>query len=730
MKKEIKLSVENTSDYVWYLYGRGRELMNKNEYALAYDYFLSAYEKAEKLEMFETEKEETLMILEEVANTAANAGKYQDALKYRQKHLQILKKYHKKDTEEIIYAMDRLATIYENIGNDEEEFKLREIIYFKSKDFYGETSEEAISAGVNYRISHSNFPGFKKKLKKLDESFKNIAEKILDEYCNSPNYKDEKIFNTVKEKVLNLTNWINETEDEEKSNEFNKKLLDLAREVYSQKNSPELIPFLDNATLYVSNEECYKFCKEAFEIKKANAKTDEDMISAWQDYLRDCELCDKEAEKRKAEKEVSSIRKNILEKLKNKEKEVTGEELVKILKEESDVLHDLEDIEGEIACQRKIVEVVKAETLEESLQAKEKIAELLSVYFDKTESIEILKEVWNIRVKNHDSYDNLFSVLFARISVCRDFEKYEEALSVIKEGIEKIYASASPKQAMALKEGLIDCLDDLELYDEELKERTLLSVMYRDYYGKTSGVAAEIMAEEASVAKKAGKLDYALKLRKEIIEIFIENYGEFSIYTVEEKLRYIATLCLADNVREALELTQKINLSKPMLVSNNFLYLQQRIQATIDACLLLINTNVQEFQWEKEIREETLNLLSINWLSGIFDLKQKTLINFWKEAYKKDFKSTEEKSVPWKTEKEYGRDGFWIKVLTKDLMLYYADGYKDYIFYDEIGWEEFGFQPKLGHDIDYDKISEDEVLEYVWEHQCNIKMFFSPRPWE
>lgn len=77
-----------------------------------------------------------------------------------------------------------------------------------------------------------------------------------------------------------------------------------------------------------------------------------------------------------------------------------------------------------------------------------------------------------------------------------------------------------------------------------------------------------------------------------------------------------------------------------------------------------------------------------------------------------------------------GRTGFWIRSEDDLAVIYYADGYNDYIFNTKAGWKKFGFQSKLGWDMGYDKVSEQEAYEAVQTFGYNEDAFVSPRPWE
>ena len=87
-------------------------------------------------------------------------------------------------------------------------------------------------------------------------------------------------------------------------------------------------------------------------------------------------------------------------------------------------------------------------------------------------------------------------------------------------------------------------------------------------------------------------------------------------------------------------------------------------------------------------------------------------------------------NIPVDSEVQGGRTGFWARVGSDYAILYYADGYTDYIFNAEKGWEKFNFQPQLGWDMEYDKVSEKFALEQAWKFGYNLQKFFAPRPWE
>ena len=179
-------------------------------------------------------------------------------------------------------------------------------------------------------------------------------------------------------------------------------------------------------------------------------------------------------------------------------------------------------------------------------------------------------------------------------------------------------------------------------------------------------------------------------------------------------------------------MVDKLNGYHPLMKSENVIDANNDAKAMLDACLLLLHTQKAPSSPEKVIREKTLNAIKVDNLSEIASIKQEMLIGLWEKNHgeKNDESQDEHRAVPWETQPRKNRDGYWVRAEDDLAVLYYADGYSDYIYNTDEGWKDCKFQSKLGNDADYDKISEADALEYAWYFEYNIRRFFSPRPWE
>lgn len=734
MKNAKRTVRENSAACAKFRYICGVEFMRKIESPLAYSYFRNAYENMEKTVPLDESDPKYLNVLAELENAASNAGHYLDVVEYRKQYLAVTKKCYGKNSPEVIFPMRNLALAYRDVKNDDEERKMRELVFLKCKSLYGETDLRTIGAWGEYCLSLMVFPSASKMLAEQQSEMLQMIQKLLSQYEESPERKDEEAFFQMSCAADTLMEYLLSEDYEEEIRNIGKTLLKFAREVYPPE-SDELISYARNLLFSAESEEIVNFLKEILESRKKHAETKEELMEILEEFagLQGIESMEGEADR--CEAEIRAIREKDLNELHQYLAGENGQESLSALLDMAELLEKLGRYDEELACWRKIISLMGEEITEEYLDAKEREARVLSNLSDE-ESLRVWKEIWDVCCKNRKFRKRLFRLVKDRVWECRNFDKLEDALLAAQDGWDELWSEATPLEAIALRERIADCLSDLHRYEDELTEYSTITSMCREYYGETSEVTAQFMAHEADAAEKAGQEKHAIELRKQIYQIYRDNHGEFCPSTVYAYHRWIRTLCFAEKVKEALkyqrEMVDKLNGYHPLMKSENVIDANNDAKAMLDACLLLLHTQKSSSSSEKVIREKTLNVIKVENLSEIASIKQELLIGLWEKAHgeKNDESQDEHRAVPWETQPRKNRDGYWVRAEDDLAVLYYADGYSDYIFNTDEGWKDCKFQPKLGNDADYDKISEADALEYAWRFEYNIRNFFSPRTWE
>ena len=730
MKNAKKTVRENSAACAEFRYICGVEFMRKTESPLAYSYFRNAYENMEKTVLMDESDPKYLNVLAELENAASNAGHYLDVVEYRKQYLAVTRKCYGKNSPEVIFPMRHLALAYRDVKNDDEERKMRELVFLKCKSLYGEADLRTIGAWGEYCLSLMAFPSASKMLAEQQSGMLQMIQKLLSQYEESSERKDEEAFLQMSCAVDTLMEYLLTEDYKEESRNIGKTLLKFARGVYPPE-SDELISYARNLVFSAESEEIVNFLKETLESRKKHAETKEELMEILEEFagLQGIESMEEEADR--CEAEIRAIREKDLNELRQCLAGANGQELLSALLDMAELLEKLGRFDEELACWRKIIPLMGEEITEEYLDAKEREARVLSNLRDE-ESLRVWKEIWDVCCKNRKFRKRLFRLVKDRVWECRNFDKLEDALLAAQDGWDELWSEASPLEALAIRERIADCLGDLHRYEDELNEYSTITSMCREYYGETSEVTAEFMACEADAAEKAGKVKHAIELRKRVYQIYRDNHGEINSTTVVSYHKWIRSLCLAGKVKDALkyqrEMVDKLAAYHPLMKSENVIDTSNDAQAMLDACLLLFHTQKSLSSREKAIREKTLDAIKDEDISEIPSIKQELLVGLWEEAYGE--KQDDPQHIPWETEMGNSRSGFWARVETDMVLLYYANEYNDYIFNEDDGWKKYGFQAKLGWDGEYDKISEDAAIRLLWNFEYNIGKFFSPRPWE
>ena len=729
--KNVKKSVgENSAAYAEFRYICGVEFMREIESPLACSYFRNAYENMEKTAPLDESDPKYLNILDRLEEAASNAGRYLDVVEYRKRHLAVTKKCYGKNAPEVIFSMRLLALAYKDVKNDDEERKMRELVFLKCKSLYGEADLRTIGAWGEYCLSLMVFPSASKMLAEQQSGMLRVAKQLMSQYEESSERKDEKAFYQMSCAVDTLKEYLSTENYKEEIRDIDRSLLKFAREVYPLQ-SDELYTYIKNLAYSAEDEESTRMIEEILDYRKKHAASKEDLIEALEEFASFHGIMSREEEADKTEDEIRAMREKDLCELRQSLADANGNEPVSALVDEADLLNKLGRYDEELACWRKVISLMGEEITEEYLDAKEREAHLLS-FLQNEESISVWKEMWDICCKNKKFRKRLFSITKSLVWEYREFDKFEDALLAAQEGWDELWIEATPLEAISLRERIANCLSDLHRYEDEMTEYNTIASMYREYYGETSESTVAFMAREAHAAEKAGKVKYAIELRKQVYQIYRDNHGEINPSTVFSYHRWIRSLCLAGKVKDALkyqrEMVDKLTAYHPLMKSQNVIDINDDAQAMLDACLLLFHTQKSLSSREKAIREKTLDAIKDEDISEITPLKQELLVGLWEEAHGE--KQDDPQHIPWETEMGNSRSGFWARVETDMVLLYYADEYNDYIFNADTGWKKYGFQAKLGWDGEYDKISEDAAIRLIWNFEYNIGKFFSPRPWE
>jgi len=729
--KNVKKSVgENSAAYAEFRYICGVKFMREIESPLACSYFRNAYENMMKTVPVDESAPKYLNILDGLEEAASNAGRYLDVVEYRKRHLAVTKKCYGKNAPELIFSMRLLALAYKDVKNDDEERKMRELVFLKCKSLYGEADLRTIGAWGEYCLSLMVFPSASKMLAEQQSGMLRVAKQLMSQYEESSERKDEKAFYQMSCAVDTLKDYLSTENYKEEIRDIDRSLLKFAREVYPPQ-SDELYSYIKNLAYSAEDEESTRMIEEILDYRKKHAESKEDLIEALEEFASFHGIMSREEEADKTEDEIRAMREKDLCELRQRLADANGNEPVSALVDEADLLDKLGRYDEELACWRKIISLMGEEITEEYLEAKEREAHLLS-FLHNEESISVWKEMWDICCKNKKFRKRLFSIMKSLIWEYRKFDKLEGALLAAQEGWDELWVEATPLEAIGLRERIANCLSDLHRYEDEMTEYNTIASMYREYHGETSESTVEFMACEAHAAEKAGKVKYAIELRKQVYQIYRDNHGEINPSTVFSYHRWVRSLCLAGKVKDALkyqrEMVDKLTAYHPLMKSQNVIDINDDAQAMLDACLLLFHTKKSLSSREKAIREKTLDAIKDEDISEITPLKQELLVGLWEEAHGE--KQDNPQHIPWETEMGNSRSGFWARVETDMVLLYYADEYNDYIFNAEAGWKKYGFQAKLGWDGEYDKISEDAAIGLIWNFEYNIGKFFSPRPWE